>query len=116
MGQYNYFDDGPTLYTLTDEDGKQWNFELLDEMDYADSHYYAMTPASDSKEKSLSGDQPLIVMRVIEDEQTGEEDFEMVDEAELERIGPIFMERLGILEDSLYEDEETYNYSDYFEE
>lgn len=116
MGQYNYYGEGPTIYTLTDEAGKQWDFELLDEMDYADSHYYAMTPATESKEENLSKNQELVIMRVVEDEQTGEEELEMVNEEEMERIGAIFMERLGIMEDALYEDDNDYNYSDYFEE
>ncbi len=107
----HYYGEDAVIYSLTDEDGKQWEFELLDEMDYADAHYYALTPVTKSSEEALASDRPLIVMRAVENEQTGEEEMETVADDEFERIGSIFMDRLGIMEDALYEDEDdAFNY------
>ncbi len=108
------YNEEPMVYTLTDEDGKQWMFELLDEMDYGDDHYYALTPLPQTKEEALSEDQELIVMRAVENPQTGEEQMETLDEDELDLIGDIFLERLGAMEDALYEDEDD-EYDGYFD-
>ena len=48
-------------------------------------------------------------MRTVENEQTGAEEMEMLPEDEFERIGMIFMERLGAMEDDLYEDDFDYD-------
>ena len=109
MPDNNYYDHDPVIYSLTDEDGKQWEFELLDELDIADEHYYAFTLAAQSKEESVSMDRPLVIMRTVENEQTGAEEMEMVPEDEFERIGSIFMERLGAMEEDLYDDDFDYD-------
>lgn len=101
-----YYDDEPTIYSLTDADGKLWEFELLDEMDLGDDHYFALTPSISDRKTALSENPSLVVMRTVLNEQTGEEEMETVAEDELERIGNIFMERLGLMEDALYEDED----------
>ncbi len=107
----NYYDEDAVIFSLIDEDGKQWEFELVDEMDYADAHYYALTPVAQSPEEALQTDRMLTVMRAVENEQTGEEEMETVSDEEFERVGGIFMERLGIMEDALYEDEDDdFNY------
>ena len=36
--------DPENLYTLTDQDGNQQTFELLDVMDVEDRRYFALTP------------------------------------------------------------------------
>lgn len=109
MPDNNYYDHDPVIYSLTDEGGKQWEFELLDELDIADEHYYAFTLAAQSKEESVSMDRPLVIMRTVENEQTGAEEMEMVPEDEFERIGSIFMERLGAMEEDLYDDDFDYD-------
>ena len=112
MQERNYYDEDPVIYSLTDDEGKQWEFELLDELDYADEHYYAFTPVSENKEDALSMDRPLVIMRSVEDAQTGAEELEMVSEDEFERIGSIFMERLGAMEEDLYEDDDEMYFED----
>ncbi len=106
----HYYGEDAVIYSLTDEDGKQWEFELLDEMDYADAHYYALTPVAESEQEALASNRPLVVMRSVENEQTGEEEMETVSDDEFERIGAVFMDRLGIMEDALYEDDDDFNY------
>lgn len=108
MSENSFYSEDAMIYSLTDEDGKQWEFELLDEMDYADAHYYALTPAMQSEEDSLTQARSLVVMRAVENEETGEEEMETIGEDEFERIGAIFLERLGVMEDALYDDEEDY--------
>lgn len=104
MAERNYYDEDPVIYSLTDDEGKQWEFELLDEMDYADEHYYAFTPVAEDKADALSMDHPLVIMRSVEDPQTGAEELEMISDDEFERIGSIFMERLGTMEEDLYDE------------
>ena len=105
MPENSYYGEEPIIYTLTDEDGKQWEFELLDEMDFGDNHYYALTLASNG-ETGLFENRPLTVMRAVLNPDTGEEEMETVEEDEFERVGSVFMERLGVMEDALYEEDD----------
>lgn len=34
----------PDLISLLDEDGNEYEFEILDEIDFKDSHFYALMP------------------------------------------------------------------------
>lgn len=53
MPQDEQLDDySPDLITLTDEDGKEFSFEVIDAADYNDERYLAVVPyAEDSTER-----------------------------------------------------------------
>ena len=53
MPQDEQLDDySPDLITLTDEDGKEFSFEVIDAADYNDERYLAVVPyAEDSTEQ-----------------------------------------------------------------
>ena len=88
----------PDILTLTDEDGKEFNFEVLDAADWNDAHYLAVVPyAEDSKER-LEEDAELLIMRVGDDE--GEEYLDVVDDDdELAAVSEMFANRLQELYD-----------------
>ena len=91
-------DYSPDILTLTDEDGKEFSFEVIDAADFNDERYLAVVPyAEDSKEK-LEEDASLIIMRV------GEEDCEeyldvVDDDEELYEVSELFAHRLEELYD-----------------
>lgn len=93
---------GADLYTLVDEEGVEQTFELMDT--YEDDNgnlYYALVPYYDNPEDMIEADTELVVLRSEEDEN-GEETLASIDDdAEYERIGKIFMDRLS----EIYDDE-----------
>lgn len=91
-------DYSPDILTLTDEDGKEFSFEVIDAADYNDERYLAVVPyAEDSKEK-LEEDASLILMRV--GEENGEEYLDIVeDDEELYEVSELFAHRLEELYD-----------------
>ncbi len=91
-------DYSPDILTLTDEDGKEFSFEVIDAADFNDERYLAVVPyAEDSKEK-LEEDASLIIMRVSEED--GEEYLDVVDDdEELYEVSELFAHRLEELYD-----------------
>jgi uncharacterized protein YrzB (UPF0473 family) len=91
-------DYSPDILTLTDEDGKEFSFEVIDAADFNDERYLAVVPyAEDSKEK-LEEDASLIIMRVGEED--GEEYLDVVDDdEELYEVSELFAHRLEELYD-----------------
>lgn len=87
---------GSDFITITDEDGKEYELEVLSTIENGSSTYLALVPAGveDDPEAEL---EVSILKKVMED---GEEILVTVDdEDELEEVYEILM-------DSLYEDEE----------
>ena len=90
MKDFNY---DPDIYTLSDENGEQKTFELLDTYDEDGVTYYAMVPVYDEPVENIEGDAELVVLRL--DVSDGEEILVTIDDDdEYERIGNIFLERL----------------------
>lgn len=85
-------DTGVDILTLVDEDGVEHEFEVADTLENEDKNYIALIPIL-ADEEDDEGE--LVVLRVITDEETGEEFLEPIeDEEEFETIGDLFMERL----------------------
>lgn len=94
-------DYGPDLIVLTDEDGVEHSFELVDTLEEGDNSYVALIAAPETPEAALEDDGNLVIMKIVEDE--GEEMLELIeDDDEFEKISDIFMDRLS----DLYEFEE----------
>ena len=66
MPQDEQLDDySPDLITLTDEDGKEFSFEVIDAADYNDERYLAVVPyAEDSTEQLEEDVQPSISLSI----------------------------------------------------
>ena len=83
----------PDLVSLSDDEGNEYNFEVLDSFDENDTQYVAMTPYSDEGELDEEMDGSLVIMKVIE--ENGENYFvEIEDDDEYERIANEFVSRL----------------------
>ena len=83
------------LFTLTDEDGKAQDFELLDQMEVNGEMYYAFVPYYESPEADEEDvDGELVVLKMEEDEDGEESLITIDDDDEYARIGQMFLERL----------------------
>lgn len=83
----------PDLVSLSDDEGKEYNFEVLDSFDENDTQYVAMTPYDDENELDEEIDGSLVIMKVVEED--GENYFvEIEDDDEYERIANEFVTRL----------------------
>ncbi len=79
------FDDG--IFTLTDENGKEEQFELIGTLENDGETYMAMTPISD-------GSDEYVILKLVKDEN-GEEMLETIDDDdEFEKIADIFDDQL----------------------
>lgn len=88
----------PDLITLSDEDGNEYTFEVIDAADLNDTRYLAMVPYAEDDSTLLEEDLDLILMRVSEED--GEEFLDEVeDEKELFEVSNMFAERLSDLYD-----------------
>ena len=84
---------GDDFISITDEDGKEYELEVLAELEHDGSRYLALVPAG-------SGDDDLEVSILKSVEENGEEFLEAIeDDAELEAVYSALM-------DLIYEDEE----------
>lgn len=99
-------DYGDNIISISDEDGNDFELLVLDEADMDGVHYLALTESQDPDgEENLE----VIILKVIEDEATGEELLSTVDsEAELEAIYQIFEDQMFSEDENMddYEDEE----------
>lgn len=83
----------PDIVTLTDDDGKEYSFEILDAVETDDARYLAMLPVYDDPKKLLDDSGELVIVKVME--ENGEEYFcEIEDDDEYETIADAFMDRL----------------------
>ena len=91
---------GPDFFTLTDEDGNEFELELVDTLEHQGVTYYAMFPAVEEDEttgepKDIGADDEeygLVILKVIE--ENGEELLSTLDsDEELEAVYELFMER-----------------------
>lgn len=79
---------GNDFVTLTDEDGTEYEFEIIRELELDGEHYAALLPVC-SDEDCDHEDEDVYIVRVIE--ENGEEIFEIIeDDAEFERVSAAF--------------------------
>lgn len=84
----------PDLIQLTDDEGNEYNFEVLDTLDTDNGSYAAMTPVGEDGEPVDEDESELIIMKVIEEED-GESYFvEIEDDDEYESIADTFVNKL----------------------
>ena len=91
---------GPDFITVTDEDGNDFELELVDTLEHQGVTYYAMFPAVEEDEatgepKDVDADDEeygLVIMKAIE--ENGEELLSTLDsDKELDEVYELFMER-----------------------
>ena len=80
---------GPDFISITDEDGKEYELEVLAEVDYHGAHYLALVPAQEEDEEA-----DLEVSILKSEEENGETILVTVDdEDELEAVYQLFMDQ-----------------------
>ena len=96
---------GDNYITLTDEDGTESEFRVLDTLDMENgTSYVALEPTPDDPVAYLNSDGSLVILKTIE--ENGEEILATIeDDDEYDEIADIFMSRLSDLYDFDPEDE-----------
>lgn len=95
MENYNKDELGyePDLISLIDDDGKEYNFEVIDAIESDEGRYLAMLPLFDDPQKMLEDSGELVIVKV--GEENGEEYYyEIEDDDEYEFVADAFIERL----------------------
>ena len=57
-------DYDPDLVTLTDDEGKEYNFEVLDAIETDSDRYLALLPLYDDPQKMLDDSGELVIVKV----------------------------------------------------
>ncbi|MEE0840827.1 MAG: DUF1292 domain-containing protein [Acutalibacteraceae bacterium] len=84
----------PDLINLTDDDGNEYNFEVLDRLDIDSGSYLALLPVYDDPKKMLDDSGELVIVK--EEEENGEFFYsEIEDDDEYETVADAFSDRLA---------------------
>ncbi len=70
------------LVSLVDEEGNEYEFEVIDEIDYKDGHYYALAPQFDLPDQDIEAGSTYMIFEAVEDED-GEPQLAEIDDDEL---------------------------------
>ena len=85
----------PDIVTLSDDNGKEYTFEVLDAIETETGRYLAMLPIYDDPQKMLDDSGELVIVKVGEEEENGAEYYyEIEDDDEYDMIADAFVERL----------------------
>ncbi len=83
----------PDILSLTDDNGKEFVFEVLDAIETDQGRYLALLPVFDDPQALLDDSGELVIVKVGEEE--GEEYYyEIEDDDEYETVADAFVERL----------------------
>ncbi len=93
MSQDKEMEYNPDLVSLVDDEGKEYNFEVIDAIETDIGRYLAMLPTFDDPQKMLDDSGELVIVKVMEED--GEEYFcEIEDDDEYETVADAFVDRL----------------------
>lgn len=81
----------PDLLSVTDEDGNEVVFELLERYETDDNVYVAITEYHDTAQEIVDADYEVIILKVVNDEDGDEYLEEIQDEMEYEQVSDILM-------------------------
>lgn len=84
----------PDILSVTDENGEEIEFELLERYETDDAVYVAITEYRDDDEEIVEGDFEVIILKVYEDENGDEYLEEIQDELEYEQVSDILMAKV----------------------
>ena len=83
-----------SLITISDEDGTEYQFEQIDDIDTEDGHYVALLPVYDDDDDVIDDDAELVILKVLEED--GEEVLCTIDDDdESDKISELFISRLS---------------------
>lgn len=81
----------PDLLSVTDEDGNEIVFELLERYETDDDVYVAITEYHDVAQEIVEADYEVIILKVVNDENGDEYLEEIQDDMEYEQVSDILM-------------------------
>ena len=84
----------PDILSVTDEDGNEILFELLERYETDEDVYVAITEYRDDDEEIVDADFEVIILKVSEDENGDEYLEEIQDEMEYEQVSDILMAKV----------------------
>ena len=90
----NNDDYNPDIVTLSDDDGKEYTFEVLDAIETDTGRYLAMLPIYDNPQDTLNDSGELVIVKAGEEENGDEYYYEIEDDDEYETVADAFVERL----------------------
>ncbi len=83
----------PDLISLVDDEGKEYNFEVLDAIETDMGRYLALLPQYEDPKDMLDDSGELVIVKVFE--ENGEEYFsDIEDDDEYETVADAFVDRL----------------------
>lgn len=83
----------PYILSLSDEEGNEYSFEVLDDLDIDDNRYMALLPQYDDPTKLLDSSGELVIMKIVNVD--GDDCFEEIeDDDEYESVAAVFTDRL----------------------
>lgn len=81
----------PDILSVSDEDGNEILFELLERYETDEDVYVAITEYHDTAEEIVEADFEVIILKVVNDENGDEYLEEIQDEMEYEQVSDILM-------------------------
>ena len=90
----------PIIYSLTDEEGKEQQFEMLDFMEIDGQLYYAMIPYYDDEKNINEEYDEFVILKEVNDDTSDDDNVLLIsidDDEEYEKIGNMFIEKLNEL-------------------
>ena len=84
--EYNEAD----LISLLDDEGNEYEFEVIDEIDYKDGHYYALMPLFDLPEQDIEQGSTYMIFEAVEDENGEPQLAEIENDELLDEVAEIF--------------------------
>ncbi len=84
----------PDILSVTDEDGNEIEFELLERYETDDAVYVAITEYRDDAEEIVEADFEVIILKVVEDGNGNEYLEEIQDDMEYEQVSDILMTKI----------------------
>ncbi|MBQ8893507.1 MAG: DUF1292 domain-containing protein [Clostridia bacterium] len=95
---------GNDYVVLTDEEGRELEFEVLGSIECDGMTYVGLIEQFEDPQEQLESDGQLVVLKAIEDDN-GEEVFVTIDQEELAKVLPLLEEALGEVYDLDSEEE-----------
>ena len=78
------------LISLLDDEGNEYEFEIIDEIDYKDGHYYALMPLFDMPEEGIDSQSTYMIFEVVEGDDGEPQLAEIEDDDLLDEIAAVF--------------------------
>ncbi len=95
---------GDNIISISDDEGNDFELLVLDEADLNGVHYLALTEAKNPEEEE---NPEIIILKVIQDEETEEELLSTVDsDEELEAIYQVFEDQMFAEDDGPFDEDD----------